>query len=153
MTAVADRVRGYRVFMGLPNHHAASVAECARPVAFPNGAALLREGEDAQTFYLIRRGRVALQTSSPHRPPTTFQTACDGDFVGVSWLVPPYRWSFDARAVTDVQALAFDARCLRDKCDADHDLGYALMQRFVPALVERLHNARRQALDLYGSRA
>ena len=43
-----------------------------------------------------------------------------------------------------------DATCLRGKCEADHDLGYELMQRFVPVLVERLHGTRMQMLDVYG---
>jgi hypothetical protein len=74
----------------------------------------------------------------------------EGEILGVSWLVPPYRWDFDARAVGLVRAVAFDAACLRGKCEADHDLGYELMKRFVPELVRRMQAARLQSLNLYG---
>ena len=70
--------------------------------------------------------------SAPGRAPVTFQTVVEGEIVGVSWLLPPYRWSYDARAVDLVRAIAMDAKCLRDKCDSDHDLGYEMMMRFVP---------------------
>jgi hypothetical protein len=80
-----------------------------------------------------------------------FQTAGEGDVVGVSWLVPPYRWLHDARAVDLVRAIGVDARCLRKKCDDDHDVGYAMMQRFVPVLVDRLQATRLQMLDVYGT--
>ncbi len=72
--------------------------------------------------------------------------------VGVSWLVPPYRWSYDAKALETTRALALDAKCLRGKCDDDHDLGYELMKRFVPVLVERLQATRLQMADVYAIR-
>ena len=34
----------------------------------------------------------------------TFQTATEGEIVGVSWLLPPFRWMHDARAVDLVRA-------------------------------------------------
>jgi len=49
-----------------------------------------------------------------------------------------------------VRALGVNARCLRDKCEADHDLGYELMKRFVGAMGERLRATRLQVLDVYG---
>ncbi len=59
----------------------------------------------------------------------------------------------DARAVGLVRAIGMDARCLRDKCNADHDVGYEMMLRFVPLLVSRLQATRMQLLDIYGKSA
>ena len=69
----------------------------------------------------------------------------------MSWLIPPYRWTYDAQALELMRAIAMDADCLRGKCEADHDLGYDLMKRFVPVLVERLQATRLQMLDVYGT--
>jgi CRP-like cAMP-binding protein len=96
---------------------------------------------------------VALEMSAPGRGTMTFQTLHEGDIVGVSWLLPPYRWRYDARAVELVRAIGMDAKCLRGKCDTDHDLGYEMMLRFVPVLVERLQSTRMQILDVYGPSA
>jgi len=93
---------------------------------------------------------VALEIHVPGRDPVTFQTVGEGEIVGVSWLVPPYRWSYDARAIAPVRAIRLDANCLRAKCEADHDLGYEMMKRFAPVLIERLHATRLQLLDVYG---
>ena len=125
------------------------IAECACETEFPAGSQILAEGREATHFFLVRTGTAALQTVSPTKTIETFQTLSDGDFIGVSWLAPPYRLAFDTVAVTDIDAIAFDARCLRTKCDEDHDLGFALMQVFVPALIERLKLARIKALNLY----
>ncbi len=123
---------------------------CARQVSFDAGTYLFHEGEPAQQLYLIREGRVALEVEVPGRGTLTFQTLAENEVVGLSWLVPPYRWAYDAKALDSIRAVAVDARCLRDACDNDHDFGYAFMKRFVPVLVERLQATRFQVLDVYG---
>ena len=71
------------------------------------------------------------------------ETIDAGEVVGWSWLFPPYRWHFDARAVdADVRAIAFDGACLRGKCEDDPALGYELMKRFAQVM-HRAPAARR----------
>ena len=139
-------------FEGLDQAYIDLITGCARNVRFEPGAYLFREGGPADEFYLIRHGRVALELPTPGHGAVTFQTLNPGDVVGVSWLVAPYRWSYDARAAELVRAISLDAKCLRGKCDKDHDLGYELMTRFVPMLVQRLHATRLQVLDVYGGK-
>ena len=38
----------------------------------------------------------------------TIETIEAGEVLGWSWLFPPYRWHFDARALAPVRATAFD---------------------------------------------
>jgi CRP-like cAMP-binding protein len=146
-------VREHPFFAGLQEAYVQLIVGCARNVVFNAGTYLYHHGEPCDEFYLIRHGRVALEMSGPGRAPVTFQTIGEGDIVGVSWLLPPYRWSYDARAIDLVRAIAMDAKCLREKCDSDHDLGYEMMLRFVPLLVNRLQATRMQILDVYGAPA
>jgi len=136
-------------FSGLPPAYIDLVAGCARNVRFAPGEMLLREGDAADWFYLIREGKVAVQSKAPGRAPVTFQTLDDGEILGWSWLVPPYRWRFDARAVQPVRALALDGACLRGKCAEDHDLGFELMSRIAQVMAARLHSTRLHALEIY----
>jgi len=138
-------------FAGLQEGFCQLVCGCAENARFEAGQYLFREGEAASKFYLLRHGRVALEIAAPGRGAVTFQTLDAGEIVGVSWLIPPYRWSYDAKALELTRAIAMDAVCLRGKCEEDHDLGYELMKRFVPVLVERLQGTRMQILDVYGS--
>jgi CRP/FNR family cyclic AMP-dependent transcriptional regulator len=135
---------------GCAPEHVKLLSGCARNLRFDAGDYLLREGGAADEFYLIRHGRVALEINVPGRAPIVFSTLGEGEVVGASWLVPPYRWSFDARAVELTRAIGIDAACLRGKCDADVGFGYAMMKRFVPILSQRLHATRLQLLDVYG---
>jgi len=143
----------HRFFKDLDPSFSDLVSGCAKNVRFDAGSYLFHEGNEAKAFYLIRHGRVSLEIKAPGRQPMQFMTAGEGEIVGISWLVPPYHWSYDAKAVELVRAISLDATCLREKCEADNHLGYELMKRFVPALAERLHNTRLQLLDLYGKPA
>jgi CRP/FNR family transcriptional regulator, cyclic AMP receptor protein len=146
-----DRIiREHAFFKGLAEPYIQLITGCCRNVRYDAGQYLYRHGESADEFFLIRQGRVALEISAPARSPVTFQTLREGEIVGVSWLLPPYRWAYDARAVEPVRALGVDAKCLRGKSNSDHDFGYEMMLRFVPVLVERLQATRMQLLDVYG---
>ena len=118
---------------------------------FRAGEYLMREGDSADAFYVVRSGAVALQTSVPQRGALTIETLQQGDLIGWSWLFPPYTTAFDARALEATHTLVFDGACLRAKFDADPALGYALLRLFARVVVQRLQNARFQLLDVYGS--
>jgi CRP/FNR family cyclic AMP-dependent transcriptional regulator len=139
-------------FAGLGPEFGAAISGCARNLRFAAEEYLFREGEPANEFYLIRHGAVALELHSPGQPPVVVATLRAGDILDGSWLVPPYCWTFDARASEVVRLLGVDARCLRDKCEADHDLGYELMKRFASAMGERLRAMHLQVADVYGPR-
>jgi len=127
------------------------IAGCASNCRFKAGEYLCREGDAADTFYLIRHGKVALEVAAPGRASVIVATLGEGEIVGSSWFVPPYRWLFDARAVELIRATRVNAKCLRDKCEADHHLGYEMVKSFLPILAKRLHATRLQTLDVYGS--
>ena len=137
-------------FAGMTAEQLELIAGCAVNEVFAPGAFLLRENQPANRFYVIRRGTVALETFVPHRGALTLETIEAGDVLGWSWLVPPYRTEFDARALEETHAIAFDAACLRGKAEDDPALGYELMRRFVPVMVGRLQATRLRLLDVYG---
>lgn len=152
MAGMEKIIQAEPFFAGLEPPQWALLAGCARNHRFEAGQYLFRAGEPADEFFLIRHGQVALEITEPGHDPIVFTTLREGDICGASWLLPPYRWNFDARAVTLIRALGMDAECLRAKCDADHDLGYDMMKRFLPVFVQRLHATRLQILDVYGKR-
>lgn len=126
------------------------IAGCGRNVHFRAGQSIFEEGGAADEFYVVRRGRVQLSVHSPQRGEIAIATIADGDMLGWSWLFPPYRWEFDARALTETSAVALDGACLRGKCEADTALGYRLMKKFTQVAQQRLQQTRLQLLDLYG---
>lgn len=152
MPDIEHVLKEHPFFAGLPSAQAKLIAGCARYCLFGAGQYLFHEGEPANEFFVIRHGHVALEIVAPGQAPLVFATLGQGEIVGASWLVPPYRWTFDARAVELTRVIGIDAACLRGKCEADHDLGYAMMKRFLSVLAQRLHATRLQILDIYGKR-
>lgn len=146
-------VLAHPFFAGLEAELGPIVSGCARNHRFLAGQYLGREGDAADEFFLIRHGKVALEILPPGQSPIVFSTEGEGEIVGTSWLVPPYRWRFDARAVEMTRAIGIDARCIRDKCESDPRVGYAMMKRLAPLLVRRLDETRLQILDVYGKRS
>jgi CRP/FNR family cyclic AMP-dependent transcriptional regulator len=145
-----ERILGeHRLFSGLGQPFLELAAGCAKNVVFKADDYLFHADDAADWIYLIRHGRVALEVATPSRGAVQFETVGEGEVVGLTWLLPPYRWGYDARATELTRAIALDARCLRDKCEADHDLGYAILKRFLPVLVQRLQATRLQMLDVY----
>jgi len=137
-------------FHGLEKKHIEFIVGCAKNERFDEGEVIFREGDPADQFYFVREGLVAIELMVPQRGFTTLQTVGAGDVLGWSWLLPPYQWRFGARTLEATRALAFDAKCLRAKCENDHDLGYELFKRFSHVVTERLESTRLQLLDLYG---
>lgn len=150
MKSIDELVAAHPFAVGLSDEHLALVAACAQNVALETGAMLCVEGESADTFYLLRRGRVSIEVHQAGHGPIAIETVGPGDAVGWSWLVPPYHWTFDARALEPVGALAIDGACLRTKSLEDPILGFALLSRVTRELLERLQATRVRLLDLYG---
>lgn len=135
---------------GLDQKHIELITGCASNVRFDVGNFLFREGEEANIFYIIRQGKIAVEAFVPERGSIIIDTLTDGDVLGWSWLIPPYHWHFDARAIEPTRAIALDGKCLRTKCEQDHNLGYELLKRFAQIIEERLESTRLRLLDMYG---
>ena len=137
-------------FEGFDSNHLKTLTGCASNVRFQSGQMMVSGGKEANECFLIREGRVAIEVFVEARGPVTIQTLGAGEILGWSWLVPPYYWRFDARAVDDVRALALDGKCLREKCETDPRLGYELLKRIALVITRRLEATRIQLLDVYG---
>lgn len=134
---------------GMDKRHLELIVGCASNVRFDPEAMLFKEGDEAEKFFVIRSGKVAVEMHVPGRGPVEIQTVTEGDILGWSWLFPPYRWRFDARAIELTRAIALDGKCLRTKCEADNNLGYELLKRFSNILEQRMQAMRLQLLDMY----
>lgn len=142
-------IREHPFLKGFDQKYIALVGGCASNIRFDKGQLLFREGEEANAFYIIRQGRIAVETYAAERGPIIIDTLSEGDILGWSWLIPPYNWHFDARAVELTRAIALDGRCLREKCESDHNLGYELLKRFAQVMEDRLQATRIRLLDMY----
>ncbi|MDH3380496.1 MAG: cyclic nucleotide-binding domain-containing protein [Gammaproteobacteria bacterium] len=150
MSTLEDIIRNHPFFAGIGDAHISLLSGCAKNARFSADALIFAEGNDADAFYCIRQGTVLLEIHAPQRGTISLETREEGDIFGWSWLVPPYKWSCDARATEAVRALVFDGHCLRGKIEDDAVLGRELYRRFMSVMHRSLKSTRLQLLDVYG---
>ncbi len=147
METLEPILKQHSFFKGLPAKYIDFIVGCTSHAVFRAGEVILKEGESADKFYLIRSGNVAIYIEQPRE--ITIQTIHEGDILGWSWLISPYRYRFSAKAVENTRALVLDGKCLREKCEKNPDLGYELLKRLVNVFTARLEATRLQLLDIY----
>lgn len=145
-------IAAHPFFADLDPSYLGLLVGCASNVRFSRGAYIFKEGGEADEFYLLRAGRVALEVFAPQHKPIILSTHGEGEILGWSWLLPPYHWKFHAHVLEDTRAIALDAKCLRTKCEENHDLGYEFLKRFAQIIDQRLESSRLQLLDVYAAR-
>jgi CRP-like cAMP-binding protein len=133
----------------LSEQHRMRLASGVRSFTAAAGEYLAREGQPAHAFYLVQSGHVGIGTHLAKGGAAPIQTVGPGEVVGWSWLLPPFRWQFDARAMDAVRGLSFDSQWLRDQCEQDHELGYHVLKQLVAVISSRLAATRLQKLDIY----
>jgi CRP/FNR family transcriptional regulator, cyclic AMP receptor protein len=138
------------VLQGLDPKYISEIASYARLVQFSPGQRVFTHDTAAKEFYIVHKGQVTVEIPALAGEPLVIQTLGDDSMLGWSWMIPPYMWSFDARAKVDTTVVAVDGVKLREACDQNPVLGYALMKRFAALMAERLNAARRVAIKHYG---
>jgi CRP/FNR family cyclic AMP-dependent transcriptional regulator len=138
-------VAAHPFLLGMSEQHVRLLSDCAMHSHFHTDEIIFREGESANRFYLIVRGKVRLESSTLGEP-VPIDEIHDGDLLGWSWLFPPYAWHFTARALEETDAIFFYGTILREYCDKDHSLGFELFKRMSAVMLRRLQAARQKLL-------
>ena len=125
------------------------LAGCSKNQRLAPGEYLFREGDRAAQLFLIRSGRIALESHEPGRGTIVLETCEDGDVLGWSALFEPH--TLDGRALTETLTFNVDGECLLRKMEADATFGYAIARRLLEIVHRRLERTRVQQLDLYRS--
>ena len=93
--------------------------------------------------------REAIEIGIPQHDSITIQTVQGGEILGWSWLIPPHKNRFSCRAIEATRVISLDGKCLRNKCEENHDLGFELLKRLAVIFTERLEVTRKQLINIY----
>jgi CRP/FNR family transcriptional regulator, cyclic AMP receptor protein len=108
---------------------------------------IFRHGKKADSFYLVTGGRISLEVAAIEGPPLELQNLGEGAIIGWSWLIPPYEWHFQARALEDAGVIRFDGDAIFERCEKDPDFGYEMLKRFAGLMSERVSSAREKMMQ------
>ena len=149
-TETLERALSTHPFLAdLGAEHLHFLGGCAKNARFARDAYVMREGSPAVSLFLIREGRIALESHMPGRGAVQVETLGPGDVLGWSALFPPHYWHLDGRAIEPALTFELDGECLRNKIEGDKEFGYAITRRLLHVVHRRLERARLQQLDVY----
>ncbi len=146
--SIEDSIRRHSFFRDISDKDINNIAAFSKEVTFNKDELIFKEGDLADSLYIITYGKVSLELSTAHRGRVIIQTIDEDDILGVSWISSPYRWQFDARALTLIRAIKIDANNLRRLCEEDNALGYRLMKRLIEVVIKRMQAVRLQLVDI-----
>jgi len=147
--AIREYLGKLQFFAGLTDAHLDTLASFSTAAHYNSQQRVFKSDTDADKFYIIRDGKVGVEIPAVAGEPLRIQTLGNGGVLGWSWLIPPYRWLFDARALNASNIILVDGAKLRDQCEKDPSLGYQLLKRFAVLMAERLNASRVVAIKEY----
>ena len=144
---IEDSLSSHAFFYELDGRFMKFLSNSSTVLGIKEGDVLFHQGEHADKFYLLRNGQVSVQVPTPIGPALEIQALSKDQILGWSWLIPPYRWHFQARAMEDSDLLEFDGSAILVHCEEDPKFGYELLKRFAALMSERLDAARQKMMD------
>lgn len=137
-------LRRYPYFAAVSEESLKQVAMIADEKCVAAGTRMFNEGDPAKALNIITKGEVNIQyllNTGEHR---TVDTLVDGDILGWSALVQPYKYTAICTSTKETQFVSIDSAKLRDLCEREPVLGYRLMTQIAKLLAHRLEGARVQ---------
>jgi CRP-like cAMP-binding protein len=137
-------LRRYPYFAHIGDESLKAVAMIAEEQCVSAGKHMFSEGDSAETLHVIMKGQVNIQYLLGNGELRTVDTLVDGDILGWSALVEPYKYTAIGTAAKETQLVAIQGKKLRDLCEKDPLMGYRLTTQIAKLLAHRLESARVQ---------
>lgn len=134
-------------FCGLSEEMLKFISLCTGKREIKKDQVLFQQGETADKFYVVLSGHISIQMPAIMGPSLEIQALGHDQVLGWSWLIPPYKWSFQAKAVEDTELLMFDGTAILARCEHDPKFGYELLKKFAQLMSVRLDAARQKMMD------
>lgn len=137
-------LRRYPYFAAVSEESLKQVAMIADEKCVAANTRMFNEGDPAKALNIITKGEVNIQyllNTGEHR---TVDTLVEGDILGWSALVQPYKYTAICMTTKETQLVSIDAAKLRQLCEDEPLLGYRLMTQIAKLLAHRLEGARVQ---------
>ena len=147
-----DILAATSIFDYIPAGELHFLASVASEMTFPAESYLFKQDEEADHVFVVVSGLVGLELPASGREPIPVLSIGPSELLGISWMVPPYRWALSARAFQSTDVIAFDAAAIRERAERDKELKLLVLELVTREAAKRLQATRVQLLDLYEKR-
>jgi CRP/FNR family cyclic AMP-dependent transcriptional regulator len=145
--STAEYLSAHEFFSELSEDVLNFLGEHSSTCEIKKGHILFRQGENANKFYVVRHGIISIRMPAIMGPALEIQTLGKNQVLGWSWLISPYKWSFQAIAEEDSALLEFDGTAILARCEQEPKFGYELLKKFAMLMSIRLDAARQKMMD------
>lgn len=157
-----ELLRRYPFFAGLSRDHLNTLARISDEITVEAEEYFFHEDDELESFYLVLEGAVAIVFRLPERDvqhkiadqfarefktkDVVLSTAGTGDIFGWSGLVPPYKATAGAKALTRCRVVAVGSKELISIFEEDCRFGYVMTQKAAQVIRDRLRDLRIESL-------
>jgi CRP/FNR family cyclic AMP-dependent transcriptional regulator len=127
------------LFRGMSKEFVKKMYDTSVKESFEKGKVIFLEGDKAQYFFILLKGRVKLAVGEIRQ--LVYMVEHSGEAFGWSSLVGRELYSATAKCMTDTKLLKFDRKELQEILEKDPGNGLELFRRLSRALGERLINS------------
>lgn len=157
-----ELLRRYPFFGGLGREHLNTLAKMSDEITVEPDGYFFHEEDELDHFYIILEGAAAIVFELPERDvkhkiadqfarelktkDVVVSTVGTGDIFGWSGLVPPYKATAGAKALTRCRAIAVGSKELVALFEEDYRFGYVMTQKAAQVIRDRLRDLRIESL-------
>ncbi|HHE42045.1 MAG TPA: cyclic nucleotide-binding domain-containing protein [Dehalococcoidia bacterium] len=148
-----ERLKEAGIFQGISDKEMQMVRSSVVSVRqVPEGKVIFSENEESANLYVVDSGRVNLDIEAV--PDTHLQVASLTHNAVFGWeaLVPPYRYTTTARAVSNSTLIELDGAKMRRLCESHPDICARVMEHVVRIAADQLAATRQQMFMLLHSK-
>jgi CRP/FNR family cyclic AMP-dependent transcriptional regulator len=143
----AEKVKKGALFQGLSEGEIQQVLSIGDSRIYEPGDVVFKEGDEAVHIYIVEQGKLAVRTPEGK----TAYVASDGDVLGWSSLMLPYRRTASAAAAEKSRVIVLDQARLQEFCAQQPSIGYKITQNVGRIMAARIRTAKAMSVDLvYG---
>jgi CRP-like cAMP-binding protein len=122
------------LFGELTSEELQQVAAIIHPMRVSEGEILTQRGEPAQMFYVVLKGNFMISFKEGR----AFTLHEQGDIIGWSTIVTPFRYTGTAVALTDGEVLTLQGDDFLQVIQGESSIGDKIMNKINPIIAERV---------------
>lgn len=146
LSIIAERLGWAEIFSDLPLQDLVAIAEFCQEQTYRDGETVLAEGEPAETFLVVERGKLALEKKiqiGRHSTPrnATIGYINPGKVAGFSTLTEPHYYSTSVVCVEPTRVIQINGKALRAYLEGHPDAGLKVMSSVAALIGDRYRTA------------
>ena len=139
------------ILRGLDDQEKRHLIELGRVEHYESNVVIVKEGAEAQTFYLVEEGQVTVESQLTRGRLFPISIISVGQAFGWSALVPPYLYRATVVTQSKAKVVAIDRAELLHRMQTDTSFGLKIMQNVAATISARLRSMELALMGLLQS--